>query len=304
MALTPFPPIDKRPLPDKFGNGMDPYPFQDTGNTWTHTMVGSLWGTDAWFRRADVAAATHYGIGGKLEPDHDGYIIEWIDPTRQVSPWASGPFNGGEGDGAAYVRAFGIDGINGKARSIELSGQVNTPVTIKQWRALMWLIAAIEHATGHDSENHAWRMEHWEACGRAYKACAFARITDHTLAYHNGINQIMRHYEGLDAPESVTVAGLVIPLPLHLSGGVVNPPAAPGPIYVDFPQDRKAIVGPATARQYGNTQAKILRNIKPGTKLTFQGYYHGQLVGGSDKWFVIADNARGRVHESGIERWL
>lgn len=302
--VTPFPPIDRRPLPDKIGNGMDRYDFQDTGNTWTHTMVGSLWGTDAWFRRADVAAATHYGIGGKLEPDHDGYIIEWIDVTRNVAPWASGPFNGGEGDGAAYVRQFGIDGINGKARSIETSGQVNTPMTVKQWRSLMWLIAAIEHANGKDSENHAWRMEHWESCGRAYKACAFARITDYTAQYHNGINQIMRHYEGLEAPESVTVAGLVIPLPLHLSGGVVDPPAAPGPIYVDFETDRRAVVGPATSRQYGNTQAKILRHLKPGTKLTFQGYYHGQMVNGSDKWFVINENARGRVHESGIERWL
>ena len=304
MGKTPYPPLDVRPLPDKIGAGMDRYDFQDTGNTVTHTMVGTLWGTDAWFRRADVQAATHYGIGGKLDPDHDGHIIEWINPARNVAPWASGPWNGGEGDGPAYFNTFGIGGINGAARSIETSGQVNTPVTVKQWRALIWLIAAIEHDTGHDSEHHAWHMEHWEFCTRAYKACAFARITNYTGEYHNGINQIMRHYEGLEAPESVKIAGLTIPLPLGLSGPVVTPPPAPGPIYVDFAPDRKAVVNNCTSRQYGNTQAKIYRHIKAGTRVTFQGYYLGQKVNGSDRWYVIDEPARGRVHESGIERWL
>ena len=302
---TPYPPIDKRPLPDKIGAGMDRFAFQDTGNTVTHTMVGTLWGTDAWFRRSDVAAATHYGIGGKLEPDHDGYIIEWINPARDVAPWASGPWRApGQGDGGGYVGKFGVAGINGAARSIETSGQVKTPMTVKQWRALIWLIAAIEHDTGNDSERRAWRMEHFEFTRDDYKQCPFPRIRNYTSEYHNGVNQIMRHYEGLEAPESVKIAGLVIPLPLWLSGGVVDPPAAPGPLYVDFTPDRKAIVKAATSRQYGNTQAKIYRHLKAGTRLTFQGYYHGQLVAGSDKWFVIDEPARGRVHESGIDRWV
>lgn len=300
---TPYPPIDKRPLPDKIGAGMDRFAFQDTGNTVTHTMVGSLWGTDAWFRRADVAAATHYGIGGRLDPDHDGYIIEWIGPDRDVAPWASGPWRGGEGDGPAYVRAFGVEGINGAARSIETSGQVATPMTMKQWRSLIWLIAAIEHDTGHDSEHRAWRMEHWEFCTRAYKACAFPRITNYTAEYHNGINQIMRHYEGLEAPESVKIAGLTIPLPLGLTGASGPSTPSQGPIFEAFETPRRATLRAATGRQYGNTQAKILHTYKPGTRVKFVGFYHGQMVGGSDRWYVVDEAAHARVHESGIEAW-
>lgn len=43
-----------------------------------HTMWGTLWGTDGWFRRSDVLSETHFGI------DFGGAILQWMDTERQA----------------------------------------------------------------------------------------------------------------------------------------------------------------------------------------------------------------------------
>ena len=100
-----------------------------------HTMVGTLWGTDAWFRRGSQSAGlTDYGIGDVSDGAHnDGVIFRWNDPTgaahkvngNKVSPnrwpWASGPCNGLEGDGTAFVNKYGANAVNGFLVSIERS---------------------------------------------------------------------------------------------------------------------------------------------------------------------------------------
>lgn len=44
-----------------------------------HTMVGSLWGTDGYFRSIAPGVNSHFGVGG------DGEIIQWVDTAYRSS---------------------------------------------------------------------------------------------------------------------------------------------------------------------------------------------------------------------------
>lgn len=60
-----------------------------------HTMVGSLLGTDAYFRRGDIILESNLGIGGKYDPvGYDGAIFQWMklwdraDANYNANPYA------------------------------------------------------------------------------------------------------------------------------------------------------------------------------------------------------------------------
>jgi hypothetical protein len=89
-------------------------------------MVGTLNGTDQWFRRGAASTGlTDYGVG------LDGTILQWNDPTGKahagVSANRAGHANGGsdglEGDGPLYVRTQGVNAINRDLVSIERDDQ-------------------------------------------------------------------------------------------------------------------------------------------------------------------------------------
>lgn len=300
MAKVPFPPFSKRLLAPKIGNGMDSGPTDRKGNTVWHTMVGTLSGTDAWFRRPEVAAATNWGIGGSLDGDLDGVIYQWVEIPGSLIPWASGPWiYPGEGDGLKYVNTWGVYGINAYADSIEFSGQPTTKMTLKQWLNGMWLTAAIIHAANRDSEQFLWNMHHVEFCTRKTKLCPFARIANYTLEYQQGITYILQHYEGKLVPDTVSVAGLNVPLPLGKA--TVDPiPMPDKPIFVAIPPQQVVLRKGATLRQYGSTTSKVYRVVDKPERPTVIGYYHGESVHGSDKWYVLDSKLHERVHESGL----
>ena len=301
---TPFPPFSQRLLAPKFGAGMDRGETRRTGNTVDHTMLGTLTGTDAYFRLPHIHASTHWGIGGSLDGELDGAIYQWIEMGSDMIPWASGPWRGGDGDGPAYVREFGVYGINALAESIELSGQIATPLTVKQWRSLIWLHAAIAHDAGDDSEHFEWNMHHWEFCGKDYKGCPWPRVENYVIEHQAATIKIMQFYEGLPMhDEFVIIAGLRVPLPLGKSPVPVPvPPTAP--IFVPFEKPRRAVMWNATGRQYGNRDATIIRTYRDGDKIWFDGYYNGESVNGDNRWYVVDSNKRERVHSSGIKLWL
>jgi len=85
MAKTPRPIIAKRPIVKPYGVGMT-YQYRWDAQkhayaSWVHTMLGTLWGTDTYFRFPATQACTDYGIGGTLDGLYDGVIFEWIDAT-------------------------------------------------------------------------------------------------------------------------------------------------------------------------------------------------------------------------------
>lgn len=308
MAKVPFPPYQKRLLSPKIGAGMDSGPTKRSGFSTGHSMLGNLTGTDAYFRLAWVEAATHWGIGGALDGELDGAIFQWVEMGSNLVPWASGPWNPpGFEDGASFVERFGRQGINARSDSIELSGQLTTPVTVLQWHKFIWLLAAIAHDGGIDSETFE-HFHHREFCTPAYKDCPFPRVYNSTKTYMSGVVKTMQFYEG--APmrdEFITIGKLKIPLPIH-QGEQPKPPVEPPPddkpIFVPFPKPRLAELWNCTERQYANTSAKIYDTYKDGARVWFSGYYNGQEVSGDRKWYVVESNRRGRIHSSGIKAWL
>lgn len=301
--VTPYPNFLDRPLLPKYGNGMDRGWSQLTGNSVDHSMLGTLSGTDTYFRLNWVAASTHWGIGGALDGDLDGVIYRWIETPSEMIPWASGPWTPpGFSNGGEYVDVFGVDGINAEAESIELSGQEFTPVTVKQWQSLIQLKAAIAHAGGKTSDEKLWWMHHRDFTTPRVKRCPFARVYDHTNEYFQATVWTMQFYEGhLNVPLTARIAGLNVPLPLGKKPPVIVPPATP--IYVSFDKPYPVILRSATARQYGNRNAKVIKNYKAGDEVMLTGFYIGEPVNDNPQWYTVDSEDRERIHESGIKEW-
>lgn len=117
-----------------------------------HSMIGTLRGTDAYFRRGtDSTGLTDYGIGNDSDGTLNGVIYRWNDPLGlphdDISPnkagWANGGSDGLEGDGPLFVRTLGIAAINRDLVSIERSdgGNLNTPMSPAQFEAICRLTA-------------------------------------------------------------------------------------------------------------------------------------------------------------------
>ena len=109
-----------------------------------HRIIGSLWGTDAYFRDPTVPALTDYGIGVAAQDgtENAGVILRWCDPYGYVTPWASGPVSAPYGDGLCLLTYFGYyDAANKNAVSIEISGYQDTPIDDFSFAELVKLCA-------------------------------------------------------------------------------------------------------------------------------------------------------------------
>lgn len=168
--------------------------------TCLHRMEGTLRGTEQHFLSDDPHgrdALTDYGIGGALDGELDGVIWEWLGEDDDRSPWASGPADGLEGDGPAFVRAYGVAAINRDLRSIELSGKGETPITPKQFEALCHLIAYVHDQAGvpwdrfpdHPGTGVVTQLQHWEI---ARKACPGRVVRNLTNAYQARVRSILK----------------------------------------------------------------------------------------------------------------
>ncbi|MGI8405613.1 MAG: peptidoglycan recognition protein family protein, partial [Thermomicrobiales bacterium] len=302
MARTPFPPFHDRPIEARPDDGSNYGGYERTGNSFLHTMEGNLSATDAWFRTPGSGALTPWGIGGSFDGDAlDGVIYRWYDygVGGQLQPWSSGPWvPNGMGDGPAYVNTFGVGGINGKAEAIEHSGNMDTPVTQKQWQSSVWLVAAIIHAGGRDSSHYLWNMHHREICILTGKDCPGPRIYNHTQEYQAAVLQILKHYEGdVKQSDRATIAGITIQLPFNQSSQQVTVPAAPA-VFVPFAGNRTFTAGKSGAivRQWAGRGSTALGTLAPARTFAAAGYYHGESVNGEDRWLVQAIDPRGRVH--------
>lgn len=137
------PPFRDRLIPDANTRAWDDLGPRKPVGAVMHTMVGSLWGTDAYFR-SGAPALTDYGIGGSTDgPSWDGVILRWNDPRGRRSGWANGGSDGLEGDGPLFVRTLGINAINRDLVSIERSDgkDIATPLSPKQFESLCQLTA-------------------------------------------------------------------------------------------------------------------------------------------------------------------
>lgn len=291
---VPHPPFEDRIINNPNGSLNQGSPRSIVG-TCVHTMDGTLRGTDSFFRNDLPEALTDYGIGGALDaPDDDGKIFRWVDPTGPMVPFASGPFNGPEGDGPAFVNAYGVSAINSRLVSIELSGCSglpdaspgcqgfpNTPVTAAQFESLCQLIAFWHDQAGvpaglfpvNPETGVVTQMQHWEF---AQKSCPFANVRGLTTAYQERVKEIMRAAQG---GADFTFQAFPAATPIRVFTVIAN--------------------GVATARSHPRTSAPPVRDFPAGTPIEMDGFFLGETVQGENRWL----RTRGEqlaVHVSGI----
>ena len=218
MALTygnvPNPGIENRIIPNNQaieGHGWDNLGQRNPKFIALHRMVGTLWGTDGWFRRPDVASLTDFGMG--IAPidgaANAGRIMQWNDYEGHRSGWASGPVNGAYGDGLAIVNKYGINAVNRDGISIEVSG-TDEPLDKKSWDTLVHLCAYLIDEmeipyTSLPRNPHTginvliWHNEFTNGTG---KQCPFPWMRNNTNRLYNDIKAFLKPYqEGGAKPE-------------------------------------------------------------------------------------------------------
>jgi len=140
---VPHPWFEDRSISKPAGAGQDDLGQRKVRGVVYHRILGTLRGTDTYFRRPDVNALTDYGVGvgGHDANNDDGVILRWNNPRGRQSGWASGPVNGAYGDGAAFVNKYGVNAVNRDQASIEISGNYDTPLTPRAIDAIVNLTA-------------------------------------------------------------------------------------------------------------------------------------------------------------------
>jgi hypothetical protein len=212
------PPFVDRLIPDWQNSAWDDLGSRRPIGVCQHSMVGSLWGTDTFFRNGAASAGlTDYGIGGAADgPQWDGAIFRWNDPgghshhnvnydgiTGKVSKnragWANGGADGLEGDGPLFVRTFGTHAINTKLVSIERSdgGDIATPMSPKQFESICALTAywfdyakvPWDHFPVHPKYRIVTHFLHSEF---ATKKCPFPAVSNRIGEVQNRVRQILK----------------------------------------------------------------------------------------------------------------
>jgi hypothetical protein len=134
-----------------------------------HRMLGTLLGTDEYFRgQARQRARTDFGIGV-------GRIFQWTPLESNITPWASGPANGIKGDAVAFYNRYGkgqpvgVSVCNRDCASIEIQGNYGDAMPQADWDNLVALVA--------------WLASHY--CGADASSWPKNRDGVHCLLWHN-----------------------------------------------------------------------------------------------------------------------
>ena len=115
---VPHPPARDRPVPDAQTVAWDNLGPRNPVGVCQHSMIGTLWGTDGWFRRGSASdGLTDYGVGNDCDgPEWDGVIFRWNDPRGKT---ANVRYEGGSGRVSANRAGWangGSDGLEGDGR--------------------------------------------------------------------------------------------------------------------------------------------------------------------------------------------
>lgn len=216
FGLVPHPAYQNRLVTDAQNGAWDDLGKKWIGGVVWHRMVGSLSGTDGWFRRGAASnGLTSYGVGcaamdgaslaGVIYVWNDprGYAYPGISPNR--APWASGVYSASAsfGDGQAFVNEFGVNAVNAGQAAIEISGNYDTPLDDKCRASICALTAfwadqnkipydVFPQWPGHDYSFVRW---HVEFCGEAEKPCPGTVVRNETDALIEQTRAILTQYQ-------------------------------------------------------------------------------------------------------------
>ena len=191
--------------------GYSPAPIVVEGVVW-HRMIGSLWGTDSWFKAGK--AATEYGVGvGSVDgAGNAGTILEWIDPANgHYFGHSSGPVSNPYGDGKRFVDRFGVGRVNPQTVAIEISGDYDTPLDQAARGAIIQLTAYFADQRGipwHDFPivpGQARSFVHWhtEFTRGTGKICPGNVVMGETSELIRRTAEYMRGYQEMTQPPKV-----------------------------------------------------------------------------------------------------
>lgn len=205
FGRVPHPPFQDRPITKPEGKGQNNLGKRTPkGNVW-HRMLGTLNGTDGWFRRPDVGALTDYGIGvASIDGAAlDGVIYRWNDPYGYQSGWASGQVIAPYGDGLAFINKYKIDAVNRDQVSTEVSGEYDTPLTEKSRQSIAALAAYFADQYGipwnefpiAPQDGFSFIRWHQEFTGPQEKACPGSVIMAETPDLIERTRAIMKRWQ-------------------------------------------------------------------------------------------------------------
>jgi hypothetical protein len=217
FGQVPHPAYHDRPIWKPEGKGQNNLGKRAVKGVVWHRILGTLNGTDAYFRRGDVNALTDYGVGVQATDGaaFDGVIFRWNDPLGWQSGWASGQVSDPYGDGAAFVRKYGIDAVNRDQASIEISGHQLTPLSEKSRDAVAALTAywADQYGIPWDvfpiapQDGFSFIRWHQEFTIGTGKECPFKVVMDETNDLIERTRAILKEHQVKAAPQPETPDG-------------------------------------------------------------------------------------------------
>jgi hypothetical protein len=226
MAITfgrvPHPAYHNRLITKVEGVGSDNLGRRSVRGVVWHRMLGTLWGTDSFFRNPLIEGLTDYGIGVRAVDGaaNDGLILRWNDPNGYQSGWANGKVIAPHGDGLRFIQKYGQDVHNRYQVSIEIAGQYDTPLSPKSRQSIAALTAyyADQYGIPWDvfpiapQDGFSFVRWHQEFTGPQEKPCPGSVVIGETAALIERTQAIMREFQ--TAPSSV---------PSSATGGYASP---------------------------------------------------------------------------------
>lgn len=221
FGLVPHPPFVNRLITDAENSAWNNLGKKTINGVVLHRTLGTLWGTDSWFRRGAASTGlTSYcvGVAATDGAQYAGVIFVWNDPRGYAysgispnrAPWASGPYSssGAFGDGKAFVQEYGTNAVNRDQAAIEISGNYDTPLDEAARNSIAGIMAYwgdqahIPWEVWPEWNDHGYSFVRWhvEFCGEAEKPCPGTVVRGETDDLIERARSIMRQYQGGAAP--------------------------------------------------------------------------------------------------------
>ncbi len=295
---VPHPPFQNRPIEKAEGNGWNNLGQRTVKGVVLHRMIGTLWGTDGYFRQPSVGALTDYGVGNVLTDGeaNDGLILRWNDPLGVRSGWASGPVNGAYGDGLAFVNKYGVAAVNRDQASIEISGrQYADPISDNVRNSVAALIAywADQARIPHDTfpvvpaDGISFVRWHQEFTIGTGKVCPGKVVMDATKDIILRAKAQMQHYQTQSDPGPPPAP--VFPKPIPPPAWTGKDVTVGGVVFRACRRELTATENGVLAVRYASRNATPVRTpIAKGE--TMEGFYKGVVNG--EEWWITASGAR------------
>jgi hypothetical protein len=205
FGRVPHPPMEIRQVIKPERDGWDDLGQRTPRSVVLHRMVGTLMGTDSYFRQPGVGALTDYGVGVSATDGlpNAGRILRWNDPRGRRSGWANGRVSKPYDDGLKFLNRYGINGVNRDCVSIEISGNYDTALDVKAKASIAALVAywADQYNIPHTefpfirAENRNFTIWHQEFTIGTGKICPGAVVMQATDEIIDAAKKIMAQYQ-------------------------------------------------------------------------------------------------------------